>query len=291
LCDITAGLGQYSGLNAAVIGISVDTPFAQEAWAQKEKIGITLVSDLNKTTIKAYDVVFPMLAGLVLQLMQAVAPLIPTVMGLVASLIPLLTPIIQLVAQLLPPLISLFMAIVQPIMALAIGVIQNILVPVLNVVIGVITWLVQNVLPLMVIAMQNLGKIVAAVWQGIADFIKGIFNWIIGMVNGVIDAVNGVIDGPAGDVLQSMGIKVTHLSHIPAMAEGGIVPAGEPGVGRIVRVAEAGQAEAIIPLDKLKDMTGVGGQTVNYYAAPNQSIDSQQALFDAMRRSRLLAGW
>ena len=63
LCDVTAGLSAYSGLNAEVIGISVDSPFAQEAWAQKEKIGITLASDLNKTTTKAYDVVFPMLAG------------------------------------------------------------------------------------------------------------------------------------------------------------------------------------------------------------------------------------
>ena len=63
LCDITAGLGAYSGLNADIIAVSVDTPFAQEAWAQKEKIGITLASDLNKTTTKAYDVLFPMLAG------------------------------------------------------------------------------------------------------------------------------------------------------------------------------------------------------------------------------------
>ena len=64
LCDITAGLSSYSGLNADVIGISVDSPFAQEAWAQKEKIGITLVSDLNKTTTDAYDVRFPGLAGI-----------------------------------------------------------------------------------------------------------------------------------------------------------------------------------------------------------------------------------
>ncbi len=63
LCDITAGLSAYSGLNADVIGISVDTPFSQEAWAQKEKIGITLASDLNKEVIKKYGVVFPMLAG------------------------------------------------------------------------------------------------------------------------------------------------------------------------------------------------------------------------------------
>jgi peroxiredoxin len=63
MCDLTAGLNGYSGLNADVIAISVDTPFAQEAWAQKEKIKLTLASDLNKQVIKQYDVVFPMLAG------------------------------------------------------------------------------------------------------------------------------------------------------------------------------------------------------------------------------------
>lgn len=64
LCDITAGLGAYAALNAEVIGVSVDSPFAQEAWAQKEKIGITLVSDLNKEATNAYGVLFPGLAGI-----------------------------------------------------------------------------------------------------------------------------------------------------------------------------------------------------------------------------------
>ena len=36
MCEISAGLGQYARLNAAVIGISIDTPFAQEAWAKQE---------------------------------------------------------------------------------------------------------------------------------------------------------------------------------------------------------------------------------------------------------------
>jgi peroxiredoxin len=64
MCEISAGLGQYSGLNADVIGISVDSPFAQEAWAQKEKIGITLASDLNKETARAYGTLLPDLLGL-----------------------------------------------------------------------------------------------------------------------------------------------------------------------------------------------------------------------------------
>jgi glutaredoxin-dependent peroxiredoxin len=63
LCDMSSGFGTYASLGAEVIAVSVDSPFAQEAWAQKEKISITLASDLNKTTIKAYNVVFPMLAG------------------------------------------------------------------------------------------------------------------------------------------------------------------------------------------------------------------------------------
>lgn len=63
LCEISAGLGAYTQLNADVIGISVDSPFAQEAWAQKENIKITLASDLNKSTAKDYGVLLDDLLG------------------------------------------------------------------------------------------------------------------------------------------------------------------------------------------------------------------------------------
>jgi peroxiredoxin len=63
MCDQTNGLAEYEQLGADVIAISVDSPFAQEAWAKANKIGVTLASDLNKTVTKAYDVLFPMLAG------------------------------------------------------------------------------------------------------------------------------------------------------------------------------------------------------------------------------------
>ena len=64
MCDITAGLNAYTGVNAEVLAISVDSPFAQEAWAQKEKIGVTLCSDLNKKTAEAYGTLLPDLMGL-----------------------------------------------------------------------------------------------------------------------------------------------------------------------------------------------------------------------------------
>jgi glutaredoxin-dependent peroxiredoxin len=64
MCSITAARNDYSSLNADVIGVSVDNPFAQEAWAQKEKIGITLASDLNKKVAEAYGVLLPDLIGM-----------------------------------------------------------------------------------------------------------------------------------------------------------------------------------------------------------------------------------
>ena len=64
MCDVTGGLNEYANLGAEVYGISVDNPFAQEAWAKQNKIGLTLLSDLNKTAIKAYGVVFPNLIGM-----------------------------------------------------------------------------------------------------------------------------------------------------------------------------------------------------------------------------------
>ena len=64
MCDLSSGLDAYEGLGADVIGVSVDSPFAQEAWANKEGIKIRLASDLNKETTRAYDVLFPGLAGI-----------------------------------------------------------------------------------------------------------------------------------------------------------------------------------------------------------------------------------
>lgn len=63
MCDISNGLNAYARLNADVIGLSVDSPFAQEVWAQQEKIAVKLASDLNKQTAADYGVLLPDLLG------------------------------------------------------------------------------------------------------------------------------------------------------------------------------------------------------------------------------------
>lgn len=60
LCD--TGLDEIRSAN--LFGISVDSPFAQEAWARSAGVRIPLLSDFQHQVTKAYDVVLPDLVGI-----------------------------------------------------------------------------------------------------------------------------------------------------------------------------------------------------------------------------------
>ncbi|MDA7672824.1 redoxin domain-containing protein [Verrucomicrobiales bacterium] len=57
-CSVTSELAEYEGLNAKVLGISGDNPFAQANWAEKEGISLKLLSDYEHGVAKAYDVAY-----------------------------------------------------------------------------------------------------------------------------------------------------------------------------------------------------------------------------------------
>jgi glutaredoxin-dependent peroxiredoxin len=57
-CSISQGISEYDALDAKVLGISGDNPFAQEAWAQKEGITISLLSDYEHKVTEAYGVAY-----------------------------------------------------------------------------------------------------------------------------------------------------------------------------------------------------------------------------------------
>ncbi len=58
MCGISMDLSAYRSLDATVFGISGDNPFAQEVWAEKEKIGVPLLSDYEHHVARAYDVAY-----------------------------------------------------------------------------------------------------------------------------------------------------------------------------------------------------------------------------------------
>lgn len=64
LCSVRDNLQAYAQLNAEVFGVSVDSPFAQKAWKEKEKLNFTLLSDFNRQAVKAYGAQYDSLIGL-----------------------------------------------------------------------------------------------------------------------------------------------------------------------------------------------------------------------------------
>jgi peroxiredoxin len=57
-CSVRYDISSYDNLNAKVLGISVDSPFAQEAMALKEELNFSLLSDFNKNVSTEYGVLY-----------------------------------------------------------------------------------------------------------------------------------------------------------------------------------------------------------------------------------------
>ena len=63
MCTISNEFKEYEKLDAVVYGVSVDSPFSQEAWAKSHGISVPLLSDFNKEVAIAYDVIYGELLG------------------------------------------------------------------------------------------------------------------------------------------------------------------------------------------------------------------------------------
>lgn len=98
-----------------------------------------------------------------------------------------------------------------------------------------------------------------------------------------IATLQGQIDKAQADAARTVQINTPKVK----LAEGGLVTGPTNAL-----VGEAGP-ELVIPLDRFESMVGMaqGGASVNYYAAPNQSLDAEQELFQAMQRAKVVVGW
>lgn len=141
----------------------------------------------------------------------------------------------------------------------------------------------------------NVSGFFQSAFGNVVDFIKAPINGIIGMVNWVIDRLNSlsfhVPDWVPGVGGSDFGI---HLSHIPQLAEGGIVM---PRVGgRLVNVGEAGEPEAVVPLSKMNRMGGGVNVVVHVHAntvvadRDKLAVSVVDAMRGAQRRGLIPAG-
>ncbi|MEX2985341.1 phage tail protein [Streptomyces sp. C36] len=146
-------------------------------------------------------------------------------------------------------------------------------------------------------AWDSLPESAKAVFRTIYDAAKWPINEVIKLINRASDSVNG-IHVKVPDWVPFIGGKnfTVNIGHIPLLAEGGVVQPRSGGVPAIV--AEAGEAEAVMPLSKLdrllsrtardalgggsarRGSTGEGLHIENYYAT--QTSDPQQTAMALM---------
>lgn len=58
LCEMRDNIATYSGLNAEVVGISVDSPFTLAKFKEEQHLPFDLLSDFNKDVSIAYDTIY-----------------------------------------------------------------------------------------------------------------------------------------------------------------------------------------------------------------------------------------
>lgn len=56
LCTFQDALAQFNDLNAVVLGVSVDSPFSNGAFAEKNGVAFDVLSDYSRETVTAYGV-------------------------------------------------------------------------------------------------------------------------------------------------------------------------------------------------------------------------------------------
>lgn len=148
------------------------------------------------------------------------------------------------------------------------GVNNDIIIPVLHAFGEAFTWVYENIIsPVsewIEDTITNVGQAFRDIFQGVSDFMRNTFNGLVGIVKTPLNAIIGFVNG----VIRALNtIKVTiptwvpvwggksfgiSLPRVPQLAEGGIVMP-QPG-GVLANIAEGGQPEAVIPLDRFDSL-------------------------------------
>jgi len=63
MCDFTSSLKEFEDMKAKVYGVSVDTPFSQNAFIKQNNISTPMISDFNREAVEKYGVKYDEFKG------------------------------------------------------------------------------------------------------------------------------------------------------------------------------------------------------------------------------------
>ncbi|MEU0764098.1 phage tail protein [Streptomyces microflavus] len=215
----------------------------------------------SKTMQKVLKVAFDAIRKVISTVMKAVGPIMSKVGALMKTvwngIKKAVTVVILAVATVITTYFNAWRKLITTVMNAIRSVISSVWNGIRKVITPVVNW-IRNTVPQ---AFSRVKERLSAVWGGLKDIagrafsritgaVKGPINSVIRLINSAIDKLNrikvsipGWVPGVGG---KSFGIS---LPKIPQLAAGGIVQPRNGGVHAIV--AEAGEAEAVLPLSKL----------------------------------------
>ncbi|MEW1627545.1 phage tail protein [Streptomyces sp. NPDC089173] len=215
----------------------------------------------SKTLQKVLKVAFDAIRKVMSTVMKAVGPIMTKAGALMKTvwngIKKAVTVVIKAVATVITTYFNAWRKLITTVMNAIRSVISSVWNGIRKVITPVVNW-IRNAVPQ---AFSRVRERLSAVWGGLKDIagrafgritgaVKGPVNAVIRLINSAIDKLNrikvsipGWVPGVGG---KSFGIS---LPKIPQLAAGGIVQPRNGGVHAIV--AEAGEAEAVLPLSKL----------------------------------------
>ncbi len=256
----------------------------------------------------------PVVFDLALAFLPLVDQILPLFIQIVSMLMP---PLMQLLQVILLPMIGIiqFLAgVVTTLVDVAFAYlgfyIENVLMPIfqgiadfLNAILPPIIEHIQTYFEEMGKKFEEVGSTLEEVWGGFGDFFKGVANNMLGFfegfINFVIDGLNsffttlddigqGLRDLSGGTVGWDVDFRIPKVS-LPRLADGGIVMPRPGGV--LAMLAEAGQPEAVIPLDRLGSMGGGSNVNITINAGVGTDpVSVGRAVVNAIKRYETVSG-
>jgi phage-related protein len=258
-------------------------------------------------------------------LIAAVVALIPVIVDALLTMLPeLIVGAIQLflgiITGLLDALPEIITAIVDAIPLFVdaiVGALPQIIQAAVALFLGVIGGLVIATPQIIGAIIGAIPKLIGALVGAIPQFVSAGFQLIGGLIAGIVGAIPNLIGAIGNGIGQAidagkklLGIKspsrvfMSIGDNVVAGMTAGIEKSSADPAKAISKMADevivSGNSSTSVGMlpSLVSPQAGYGSESnagsnkvVNYYAAPNQSLDAEQALFEALKRARVITGW
>lgn len=266
----------------------------------------TVIPDLIKQIVEMLPLIIMRIVTFLPQIIQAAVNLFNgLIQGLVIALPLIITALVEAIPSIIDAIVDALPLLIEGAFTLFTGIVTGIyknLPAIIDAVIGLIPVIVtalNDSMPKIIDAgiqilkglakgiIDNAPKIIGAAINSLGDLITRTFKRVMGIASPSkvfagfgVNIAEGLIVG-MGSMDSAIKGAVTDMSSNLSLEQ----TSGMVSLNANTPIVSKPQI-----LNSGVDQTA-GNSVVNYYAAPNQSLDSEQALFEAMKRSKVVLGW